>query len=97
MNRSALPIVYQDMMTLPNALRYTTLDEAAECLAVSSATSAALWALMPDDKDIPPQGEWPEPDSANREVRSLRKFWGKLTQEQQAEILNAAKKEGWIK
>ncbi len=78
----------------PRALEHMTLDEAAECLPVSRETSRALWSLMPADKDIPPQGEWPEPDSPDRQARSLQKFWRDLSLKEQADILEAARKDG---
>lgn len=76
----------------PGSLKYWTLDEAAECLPVTAETSACLWRLMP--ASLPPEGEWPEPDSDSRKGRFLSSFWSKLTPAQQDEIVEAAKKEG---
>lgn len=75
-------------------LKYITLDEVAECFpCVSPELSRVLWGLMPKDDEIPPQGEWPEPDSADRKVRFVSRFWdaeGAFTDEQRAAINAAA-------
>lgn len=75
-------------------LRDATLDEVAECLDVKRDTGAACWALIPPDG--PPQGEWPEPDSPDRVHRSLKSHWDKLTEAQQDDIIQAAKKDEWL-
>ena len=80
---------------LPRALRHLTLDEVAECTTVSRETYAALWRAMPPDDEIPPQGEWPEPDSPDRRARSLEKHWDRLTEEQQRDVIRACVEEGW--
>jgi hypothetical protein len=70
-----------------DSLQFVTLDEFAECFdGVTKELYRKLWETMPDDKDIPPRGEWPEPDSSDRVARSLKKHWGKFTPEEQALI-----------
>lgn len=76
---------------LPPGLQHYTLDEVSETLPVSGELSKTLWQLIP--KGGPSQGEWPEPDSADRTHRSLKKFWHKLSPQQQQEIVDAWKKE----
>lgn len=75
----------------PPELEYYTLDEVAETLPVSKETYRALWTLMPSDKENPPyEGEHPpEPDHSSRKGRSLKKYWHKLSPEQQQEIISA--------
>lgn len=75
----------------PSELEYYTLDEVAETLPVSKETYRALWTLMPSDKENPPyEGEYPpEPDHSSRKARSLKKFWHKLTPEQQKDVAGA--------
>lgn len=65
---------------------YWTLDEVAECIGgLPRELYAKLWRLMPED--APAQGEWPEPDSPDRDARSILAKWGEFEPAEQA-LLN---------
>ena len=72
---------------MPENLEFYTLDEVAETLPISNELSGHLWSLMP--KNLPSQGEWPEPDSDDRKASSLQSKWHLLSPHQQEEIIKA--------
>jgi hypothetical protein len=85
-------------MNLPDELKYFSCDEVAECLDVSRALGAVLWGFMSEaaaNGAKPYTGETPpEPDHSSRQAVSLARFWSRLDALQQAEIIDAAQRDG---
>ena len=89
-------------MKMPTVLKYWTADEVAECLPVSRALSGRLWEILSECSNPTPQGG----DGTNGTVEepagrlSLENddkaghWWGLLTSEEQAELADAAIREG---
>ena len=85
------------MIDFPNYLSHWTVDEVAECLNVKPETYSKLWSFVGKIEDNPLSeydGETPpEPDHPSRVVAGIKKYWTKLTEEEQQDIVNAVKKE----
>lgn len=73
-------------MKLPSDLEHWTLDETAECLDLSTDLYGRLWGFV---YQAPPKGEFPEPDSPDREVNFLSRYWNDLTDTERGEIISA--------
>lgn len=89
------------MIQMPSDLEYWTADQVSECLSISSQLSGKLWKFSDDSENPTPLGgdgsdgtvEVPDGllDLSNDDKAGH--WWGKLTEEEQAEIVTAYQKD----
>ncbi len=87
-------------MNCPKYLKNQTIDGCAECLTgLGTKLPGRLWSLLNTLEEFAPNPYADsDPEAAyvyHIEHRTLDKVWKKLTEEEQATLIEAAKKEGW--